>query len=847
MNTPNYDEPDRQIDEFCSSYYEDTPMTNTTLPNADTSLLDEGALESNEAYQFFMRPDPNQRQFLGDIQEEEDPVTGRIAKFRMAKIGMTRNAQEDKMVETKVFLGFDGNLVHPHMRTEKAKPLQGWYQPKHNESAQSRPRPCFSEAMLTQPYGGYCPVGCKFSLPGGELVQTPDGWKAIQDFSVGDPVYGRTLEGVVTTTVEGITRHEQPLGYVQVTLSSGAVLRMTADHPVVYRGTDGKPSWKAAGELTTEDCMEKYDDRKYLPGLRGIHSEITETVRQLLEGALTSAGESPEKGIASLLDVRKPYALPYPEGLRQLPSGGKVSGQGFESRLKGQELGTNPGNEAEDEHHRSGQPGFDVSAGFWLKIPGIPGSPCDGREEWGEWLQAIQALRMGGWTGQNVQDAESVGTLDSSVVGQEGLPVGVRTAGVPASFWAELLARLSAWGREVFGGEGVCSAEGHLTDSRNESAGLPVEWEGVAKVESIPGTVTVYDIQTGTRNFYQRGYLVHNCYINAGFRGYRGSGLITVPTNFGDQVGKMLDKSFTASAGYFSSFTDPFNGLEQYYHNSQSGAEAFVARGLPVFFLSRLSYPGWAFDLLKQSPFSYAQKSLNTGNAADFHKLSPGAISLGEHLEEIRALRKAGIYTSIQVNPVVPGITPHEDIYSLFEQLAAVGNNHVIVKFVEAGYSWAPAMVERLTKAFGTERAGKFAALFTENQPGSQKTIAESYRMEAHHLYRDWATKFGMTYATCYEYVKDPETRRAVSVGKKFATSDQCHGQRVPVFNRNRLAEPFAEEKACPPSGCLYCADDNEGKARCGNELLGQATALTSSDFRESKSLSGIAVKVVPA
>src|SRR5690606_36854797 len=89
------------------------------------------------------------------------------------------------------------------------------------------------------------------------------------------------------------------------------------------------------------------------------------------------------------------------------------------------------------------------------------------------------------------------------------------------------------------------------------------------------------------------------CYVNSGFRGYRGSGLISVPLGYGAQVAAMLAKTKTGTAGYFSSFTDPFLPIEDVYHNTQQGAEAFARLGLPVFFLSRLSYPGWPIDLLK--------------------------------------------------------------------------------------------------------------------------------------------------------------------------------------------------------------------------------------------------------
>ncbi len=327
------------------------------------------------------------------------------------------------------------------------------------------------------------------------------------------------------------------------------------------------------------------------------------------------------------------------------------------------------------------------------------------------------------------------------------------------------------------------------------------------------------------------------CYINSGFRGYRGSGLITVPLGFGDQVDAMLKTMNTATAGYFSSFTDPFLPIEGYYHNTELGARAFTRHGLPVFFLSRLAYPGWAFDILRMNKYSYAQKSLNTGIDADYKRLSPGAIPLEDHIQEVAELRRQGIYTSIQVNPVMAGITSHDDIRVLFERLAAVGNNHVIVKFVEAGYSWAPTMVEKMRKRFGP-RADAFAELFRDNI-GGQRTIQEEYRLDAHRRYQAWATELGMTYATCYEYkyARDEHgeitSKLGQSVGRVFATSSQCHGHRVPMFTRISPGARFSEVQDCPPTGCLYCADENAGKARCGNEEMGKAKAMRLEDLRK--------------
>lgn len=326
------------------------------------------------------------------------------------------------------------------------------------------------------------------------------------------------------------------------------------------------------------------------------------------------------------------------------------------------------------------------------------------------------------------------------------------------------------------------------------------------------------------------------CYINSGMRGYRGTGLITVPTNYGQEVSDQLDKMNRSAAGYFSSFTDPFTPLENYYHNTENAARAFVDRGLPIFFLSRLQYPEWAVDLLCRNKYSYAQKSINTPDPNDWRLLSPGAISLQDHLDEISMLSEMGIYVSIQVNPVVAGVTSHQDVIKLFSKLKRAGADHVIVKFVEAGYSWAPEMVEKIKKRFGPERGAAFEELFTENI-GGQRTIREDYRMEGHELYSRHATKIGLTYATCYEYEYERDdagkivSKTGKSVGRKYTTAPQCHGHRVPMFYKQPDGM-FAEVEECPDSGCMYCAAENGGEPRCGDSLAGEGKALRLVDLK---------------
>jgi len=319
------------------------------------------------------------------------------------------------------------------------------------------------------------------------------------------------------------------------------------------------------------------------------------------------------------------------------------------------------------------------------------------------------------------------------------------------------------------------------------------------------------------------------CSVLLGIYGYRASGLVSVPTNYGDYVRKQLKAMRIGQAGYFSSFTDPFMPIEQWYHNTQAGSTAFVEAGLPIFFLSRLNYPDWAFDLLTRNPLSYMQKSLNTPHEDDWRRLSPGAAPLEEHFSEIREAKRRGIYVSIQVNPMIPGVVTHDDIEHLIELLADAGADHAIFKFVESNHGSKNAMVERLMQKFGDNRMSIFKELMSEHQAGNQYTIQEGYRREGHQRFYNKCKEVGMTSSLCYEYTK--RDGRWYSMGPEFITSEQCHGHRVPWHTKR--GERFEPMDVCPPSGCLSCSDTNEGKPRCGSELLGKALALKLPDLKK--------------
>jgi DNA repair photolyase len=83
-----------------------------------------------------------------------DRINGIDLPYEHRIIGMVRNAKNGKKM--KVYL-----KPAPHVILDQDVPLRGWYKGKY-EPPKVRPRPCFTEALLTQPYGGACPVRCHF-------------------------------------------------------------------------------------------------------------------------------------------------------------------------------------------------------------------------------------------------------------------------------------------------------------------------------------------------------------------------------------------------------------------------------------------------------------------------------------------------------------------------------------------------------------------------------------------------------------------------------------------------------------------------------------------------------------
>lgn len=320
-----------------------------------------------------------------------------------------------------------------------------------------------------------------------------------------------------------------------------------------------------------------------------------------------------------------------------------------------------------------------------------------------------------------------------------------------------------------------------------------------------------------------------HCYINNGVRGYRSTGLPTVDPEYPDKMDKYMKKLMVASAAYMSPFTEPFMPvMEDEYSITERLTQVFVDEGIPIYYLSRCIPPDWAMEALLQNPYSYMQWSITTSNDDHWRRFSPGAFDLDEVYQEIERYSDAGIYISLQIDPIMAGLTTLDEIVTLIENVHWAGAHHVIFKFMESVTMARKVNLQRFRDRGIPNNLVDRLDHNLSQMIGGVWNIAQDIRVEWLKVLLEETRRIGITMTPCFEFYDDGDS--GTNLGPYFNTADQCHGRGVPMYYRPEPGAPFEPLPGCYRKGCLYCEDF--GTCACNDNRLLEAGALKYTDLR---------------
>jgi len=328
------------------------------------------------------------------------------------------------------------------------------------------------------------------------------------------------------------------------------------------------------------------------------------------------------------------------------------------------------------------------------------------------------------------------------------------------------------------------------------------------------------------------------CYAHAlpgRFATFVQHGLVTVCEGFDQEVGRQLDSLLVASCGYLSPVTDPFQPLDEVYRLSLGIIRAFVDRGLPVEFVTKGRVPDEALELMAGHDHCFGQVSILTMDETRHRALVPGGASIAALLDNIRRLKRAGMYAVARVDPVIPHLTDDPDeLRQLVRAVAEAGADHLVASCMDVPLIARQRVLDRLTLALppAARQAWlrNWEQLYRERIGGSAHA-AEGYRRDLFAYLRQIAGEAGLTFALCMEYGA-PARRGELPVGlnREYTSTRNCEGLDVPIYVRDQPGERFRPVLGCD-GACLWCSPEH-AQATCGMPDLAGGGAWDLAGYR---------------
>ena len=294
------------------------------------------------------------------------------------------------------------------------------------------------------------------------------------------------------------------------------------------------------------------------------------------------------------------------------------------------------------------------------------------------------------------------------------------------------------------------------------------------------------------------------CYAKAlpgYFQLFRQRGVVTVCRAFDRTISKQLDSLRVASCGYLSPVTDPFQPVDEHYRLSEKIIEEFVARNIPIEFVTKSNFGPKVIDLLGRQRHSFGQISILTPWEDLRRRLMVAGATTDELFGNLKRLVDAGIHAVCRIDPIIPYLTDDpDDLSTLVRKACDCGANHIVASVMDIPKRMSTQIFRHLS-VLGDGLAVKIKKLYREVIDGALHAQLE-YRRTVFSRLREECDKAGITFALCMEY--QLEDGRPVGLNAEFMSTTNCEGIDIPIYVRT--GDRFRPVADCD-GACLTCRD----------------------------------------
>jgi len=208
------------------------------------------------------------------------------------------------------------------------------------------------------------------------------------------------------------------------------------------------------------------------------------------------------------------------------------------------------------------------------------------------------------------------------------------------------------------------------------------------------------------------------------------------------EVGRLKNNDLVA----LSNSSDPYPPLENNLRLTRECLRILGGRGIPVQVVTKSDLVMGDLDLLRDMKVTVSM-TLTTLKDTLSRRLEPGAPLPGRRLKALALLSRAGVPTSVRVDPIIP-LLNDEEIEDLVQAAAQAGAKHIVSSTYKArADSW-----KRLKRAFPGEMEALMPAYFERGEViGASRYLPREQRARLLSLVKATAIRNDMTFSACRE------------------------------------------------------------------------------------------------